>query len=218
MPPEPLSLTISKRFKTSVKRTERVMAVAEAFGIGLDDKEFTVFDDLVLNIYPTDIVYVNGQSGSGKSTLLRELTQSMMDCGVKVASIDGVIYRNDVPIIDQLGSNMVEATTLLAMAGISDAYLYIRTPDELSDGQRYRFRLALLLERDANVWIADEFGAVLDRVTAKVCAYNLQKVARGAGKGVVVATTHTDLIDELSPDMIVSKRFHDRVQVTRPGA
>lgn len=213
-----LPIKISKSFETRVNRTERVMAVAEAFGIGLDDKVFTVFDDLEIPWRSTDIVYINGQSGSGKSTLLREMTSALMHQGFKVASIDGVIYRNNVPIIDQLGSNMTEATTLLAMAGISDAYLYIRTPDELSDGQRYRFRLALLLERDADVWVADEFGAVLDRVTAKVCAYNLQKVARGAGKSVLVATTHTDLIDELAPDMIVSKRFHDRVQVTRPGA
>lgn len=213
-----LPIRITKRFETRVNRTERVMAVAEAFGIGLDDKVFTVFDDLEIPWRSTDIVYVNGQSGSGKSTLLREMAQELMLQGFKVASIDGVAYRDDLPIIDQIGSNMVEATTLLAMAGISDAYLYIRTPNELSDGQRYRFRLALLLERDADVWVADEFGAVLDRVTAKVCAYNLQKVARGAGKSVIVATTHTDLIDELAPDMIVSKRFHDRVQVTRPGA
>lgn len=213
-----LPLRITKRFETRVNRTERVMAVAEAFGIGLDDKVFTVFDDLEIPWRSTDIVYVNGQSGSGKSVLLREMAQELMLQGFKVASIDGVAYRDDLPIIDQIGSNMVEATTLLAMAGISDAYLYIRTPNELSDGQRYRFRLALLLERDADVWVADEFGAVLDRVTAKVCAYNLQKVARGAGKSVIVATTHTDLIDELAPDMIVSKRFHDRVQVIRPGA
>lgn len=213
-----LPVRISKRFETRVNRTERVMAVAEAFGIGLDDKVFTVFDDLEIPWRSTDIVYVNGQSGSGKSTLLREMAAWLSDQGFKVASIDDVAFKDDTPIIDQLGSNMTEATTLLAMAGISDAYLYIRTPKELSDGQRYRFRLALLLERNADVWIADEFGAVLDRVTAKVCAYNLQKVARGAGKSVIVATTHTDLIDELAPDMIVSKRFHDRVQVIRPGA
>lgn len=194
------------------------MAVAEAFGIGLDDKVFTVFDDLEIPWRSTDIIYVNGQSGSGKSVLLREMAQELMLQGFKVASIEGVAYRDDVPIIDQLGSNMTEATTLLAMAGISDAYLYIRTPAELSDGQRYRFRLALLLERDADVWVADEFGAVLDRVTAKVCAFNLQKVARSAGKSVIVATTHTDLIDELAPDLVVTKRFHDRVQLIRPGA
>jgi len=75
----------------------------------------------------------------------------------------------------------------------------------------------LLLEQDCDVWIADEFGAVLDRITAKVVAYNLQKVARKAGKTVMVATTHTDLIDELGPDLLVKKRFHDRVEVERPN-
>lgn len=217
MPHDPIDLTIDKRFVTRVNRTERVMNVAEAFGIGLDDKEFVVFDELPIRYNPGDVFYVTGQSGSGKSTLLREMISGLMEAGVKVGSIDGVVYQEDVPIIDQLGSNMTEATTLLAMAGISDAYLYIRTPKELSDGQRYRFRLALLLERDADVWVADEFGAVLDRVTAKVCAFNLQKVARNAGKGVIVATTHTDLIDELAPNKVVYKRFHDRVQVTEPG-
>jgi len=209
--------TINKSFKTGVTRSERVMHVAEAFGIGLDDKEFTIFDGLELDINPGDMVYINGQSGSGKSVLLRELTHAMIDNGLTVANIDAVEYDNDTPIIDQLGENMTEATTLLAMAGISDAYLYIRSPKELSDGQRYRFRLALLLEQDCDVWIADEFGAVLDRITAKVVAYNLQKVARKAGKTVMVATTHTDLIDELGPDLLVKKRFHDRVEVERPN-
>lgn len=194
------------------------MNVAEAFGIGLDDKEFVVFDDLEIPFSTGDIIYVTGQSGSGKSVLLRELTETMTAQGLKVESIDGVTYKDDVPIIDQIGKNMVDATTFLAMAGISDAYLFIRTPKELSDGQRYRFRLALLLERDADVWIADEFGAVLDRVTAKVCAFNFQKVARNAGKSVVIATTHTDLVDELAPDLIVRKRFHDRVEIEQPGS
>jgi len=189
------------------------MNVAEAFGIGLEDKEFTVFNDLNVEINQGDIIYVNGQSGSGKSTLLRLLAEELSNNGLEVADIDAVKYDEDTPIIDQLGSTMSEATSLLAMAGISDAYLYIRKPAELSDGQRYRFRLALLLEQDADVWIADEFGAVLDRITAKVVAFNIQKTARKAGKTLIVATTHTDLIDELGPDTLIKKRFHDRVEM-----
>jgi ABC-type ATPase with predicted acetyltransferase domain len=211
-----MDFIINKSFKTAVKRSERVMNVAEAFGIGLDDKEFVIFEDFNIKITDGDVVYINGQSGSGKSVLLRELAQCLEDEGRKVANIDKVIYQPEVPIIDQLGDDMGRATTLLAMAGISDAYLYIRTPDQLSDGQRYRFRLALLLEQDADVWVADEFGAVLDRITAKVVAFNFQKVARKAGKTVIVATTHTDLVDELSPDTIIKKRFHDRVEVETP--
>ncbi|MCR9222948.1 MAG: DUF2075 domain-containing protein [Hyphomonas sp.] len=213
---DPIELVISKSFDTRVKRTDRVINVAEAFGIGLDDKKFVVFDELPVTITPGDMVYVTGQSGSGKSVLLRELSAELEKHGQKVANIDSVLYHNEKPIIDQLGKDMTEATTLLAMAGISDAYLFIRTPQELSDGQRYRFRLAKLLEQNADVWVADEFGAVLDRTTAKVVAYNLQKVARKAGKTVMVATTHTDLVDELAPNLIVRKRFHERVSLERP--
>lgn len=215
---DPIELVISKAFDTRVKRTDRVINVAEAFGIGLDDKKFVVFDELPVSITPGDIVYVTGQSGSGKSVLLRELSAELTKHGLNVANIDEVEMLDGVPIIDQLGDNMTEATTLLAMAGISDAYLFIRSPEELSDGQRYRFRLAKLLEQDADVWVADEFGAVLDRTTAKVVAYNLQKVARRAGKTVMVATTHTDLVDELAPSLVVRKRFHERVSLERPDA
>lgn len=215
---DPIELVISKAFDTRVKRTDRVINVAEAFGIGLDDKKFVVFDELPVSITPGDIVYVTGQSGSGKSVLLRELSAELTKHGLNVANIDEVEMLDGVPIIDQLGDNMTEATTLLAMAGISDAYLFIRSPEELSDGQRYRFRLAKLLEQDADVWVADEFGAVLDRTTAKVVAFNLQKVARKATKTVMVATTHTDLVDELAPSLVVRKRFHERVSLERPDA
>ena len=66
---------------------------------------------------------------------------------------------------------------------------------------------------NADVWVADEFGAVLDRITAKVVAFNLQKVARKAGKTLAVATTHTDLVEELGPDLMITKRFQDRIDV-----
>lgn len=206
------TITISKAFQSSVDRTDRVMKVAEAFGIGLEDREWTVFDNLELPVKQGDVIYVTGQSGSGKSVLLRMLAAALKERGSKVVSIDDVELR-DEPIIDQIGETMHDATALLAVAGISDAYLFIRKPSELSDGQRYRFRLAKLLEQDADVWVADEFGAVLDRVTAKVVAFNLQKLARKHGKTVIVATTHTDLKDELAPNLTITKRFQDRVTV-----
>ena len=93
--------------------------------------------------------------------------------------------------------------------------LAIRRPEELSDGQRYRLRLAKLMESNADVWVADEFGAVLDRETAKVVSYNAQKLARARGVTLMVATTHTDLVEELAPSITVTKRFQERVNITR---
>lgn len=203
---------IDRAFTTSVERTPRVLEVAEAFGLGLSDKKFVIYDGLEIEVRQGDVVYITGQSGSGKSLLLRDLKSKMQDAGLKVADLNE-IELPDRPVIELLGKTTVEATDLLAKAGISDAWIYIRKPSELSDGQRYRLRLAKLMEQEADVWIADEFGAVLDRVTAKVIAFNVQKVARANGKTLMVATTHTDLKDELGPDLTITKRFRERVDV-----
>lgn len=209
-----MRLTLNKSFETSVARSERVIKVAEAFGLGLESREFTVLDDVEVDVEPGDVVYICGQSGAGKSVLLRELSHMLAEQGQKVANIDGVELDESRALIDQIGGeSMAEAIRLLSVAGLSDAYLYIRRPSELSDGQRYRYRLAKLLESDADVWVADEFGAVLDRVTAKIVAWNLAKVARAHNKTLIVATTHTDLKDELAPSLTVTKRFHDRIKI-----
>jgi ABC-type ATPase with predicted acetyltransferase domain len=210
-------LNLSKRFQTRVERTERVIKVAESFGIGLDEREFVLFDNLEIDVHQGDVVFITGQSGSGKSCLLREMVSGLRADGLSVGSIDDVQF-DDRPLIDQIGATMLEATQLLSFAGISDAYLYIRRPSELSDGQRYRFKLAKLLEMGSDVWVADEFGAVLDRVTAKVVAYNAQKVARKAGKTLLLATTHTDMIEELGPNLVIRKRFQDRIEIEQRDA
>jgi ABC-type ATPase with predicted acetyltransferase domain len=208
-----MKFTLNKSFQTRVERSERVIKIAEAFGLGLEDREFTVLDGVELDVNPGDVVYINGQSGAGKSVLLRELAQAMHEEGCQVSNIDQVEFENR-PLIDQIGaSSMAEAIRLLSIAGLSDAYLYIRKPSELSDGQKYRFRLAKLIEQNADVWVADEFGAVLDRVTAKIVAWNLSKIARHYGKTLIVATTHVDLRDELSPSLTITKRFHDRILI-----
>lgn len=207
-------LKLNRSFQTRTARSERVIKVAEAFGLGLEDREFTVLDNVEVDINPGDVVYICGQSGAGKSVLLREISTCLSDSGQNVANIDEVELDESRALIDQIGKNgMAEGIRYLSVAGLSDAYLYIRKPSELSDGQRYRYRLAKLLESNADVWVADEFGAVLDRVTAKIVAWNLAKVARAHNKTLIVATTHTDLRDELAPSLTITKRFHDRIKI-----
>ena len=58
----------------------------------------------------------------------------------------------------------------------------------------------------------DEFAACLDRETAKIIAFNLQKIARKQGKAVIVATTHNDLFDDLKPNVYVHKRFGKEIE------
>lgn len=204
---------IDKRFHTEVERTDRVLEIAEAFGLGLDDKEFVVFDNQPLEIEQGDVVYITGQSGSGKSTVLRELAAQMAPLGV--ADIDKIALDERVPLIDQIGKTTSDALNYLSIAGLNDAYLFIRKPQELSDGQRYRFRLAKIIESGAKVWVADEFLAVLDRTTAKVIAFNLQKVARKVGATLIVATTHTDMVNDLAPNLYINKRYREKIEIVR---
>lgn len=204
--------SVDVRFQTRVQRSPRVLEVAEAFGIGLEDKEFVVFDNLDIEVRQGDVVYITGQSGGGKSVLLRNLSAQMEAEGKSVINLDHIAFE-DRPLIDQIGRDTNHAIELLAAAGINDAYLYVRKPGELSDGQRYRFRLAKAIETGAQVWAADEFLAVLDRTSAKVIAFSLQKNARRRGVTLMVATTHTDMVADLYPDLVIEKRFREKVRV-----
>ena len=211
-----MNYSITKIFKSSVERTQRVLEVAESFGLGLNDKEFVVYNNFNIDIKPGDVVYITGQSGSGKSLLLSELAQQMrQEKDVKVGDVDQIEWDDNKPLVDQIGTTMAEAIRILSIAGINDAFLLIRSPKQLSDGQKYRLALAKLIESGANVWVADEFGAKLDRTTAKVVAFSMQKIARQLGITLMVATTHTDLGDELGANVVVTKHYMDRITITK---
>jgi ABC-type ATPase with predicted acetyltransferase domain len=207
-----MKYVITKSFSSSVERTQRVLEVAESFGLGLSEKRFVIYDHLEVEVNPGDVVYITGQSGSGKSLLLRELRDQMRAQGMNVADLNA-IEPAERPVVDLVGRSTSEALDLLAKAGISDAWIFIRKPSELSDGQRYRLKLAMLMDQGADVWVADEFGAVLDRVTAKCVAFNMQKVARALGKTLIVATTHVDLAEEIGASLKVTKRFREKVDI-----
>lgn len=209
-----MKFTIDRRFTSSVERTPRVLEIAEGFGLGLSDKEFVIYDNLEIEIQQGDVVYITGQSGSGKSLLLRDVVAELRAGGSKVADLNE-IELEDKPVIELVGDSTPKAAELLAKAGISDAWIYIRKPSELSDGQRYRLKLARVLDSDADVWVADEFGAILDRPTAMAVAFSLQKVARRLGKTLIVATTHTDLKSDLGPSLTITKRFRERIEIEK---
>jgi uncharacterized protein len=204
---------VDKRFTCSVARSPRVVEVAEAFGLGLDDTEFVIFDNLELQVPRGSVVYITGQSGSGKSLLLKDLSRQIQDRGQRVVNLDQIELDNSRTLVDQLGKDLNDALRILSLAGLNDAYLFIRRPNELSDGQRYRFRLAKAIETDADVWVADEFMAVLDRTAAKVIAYSVQKTARRAGKTLIVATTHTDMVPDLAPSLYIEKRYREKLRI-----
>jgi len=197
------------------KPTQRVVSVAESFGLGLDKWEkFVVYDNVELKIGPTDIVYITGDSGSGKSVLLKALEKDIKnDMQVTSINIADIHPEPNKPLIETIGGTLGEGLELLSKVGLNDAFLFLRTYKQLSDGQKYRYRIAKMMESKAQYWIMDEMAATLDRDTAKIVAYNLQKLARQEGKAVLAATTHTDLFEDLKPSVHVHKRFGKEIEV-----
>jgi ABC-type lipoprotein export system ATPase subunit/GNAT superfamily N-acetyltransferase len=202
-------------YETATKITPRTIAVAEAFGLGIDQhRKFVIYDNVELKIGPRDIVYITGDSGSGKSVLLKALEKDIKhDMGQSVVNMADIHVEQEKPLIDTIGETFTEGLELLSRVGLNDAFLFVRRYKELSDGQKYRYRIAKMIESKAQWWIFDEFCSVLDRDTAKIVAFNVQKLARKLGKAVLAATTHTDLSEDLKPSVHIHKRYGEELEV-----
>jgi len=203
---------IDIRYRIQTEITPRTTAVAEAFGLGIDEfQERVIYDNAELKIGPGDIVYITGESGSGKSVLLKALEN---DLGVaNVINIRDIAVDSDKPLIDMVGETFQQSLTLLSKVGLSDAFLFLRRYSQLSEGQKYRFKLAKLIESGKQYWIADEFCSTLDRDTAKIVAFNVQKLARKNNRTVLVATAHDDLLEDLAPSVYIRKETGKKLEV-----
>lgn len=205
--------------------SERAVALAEMFGIGLDERhELELYSGLHLRIRRGDVVYVTGQSGCGKSLLLRAIVKALgerltrgalgpEDPEGPVADLAGVDLAGPAAVVDRIGESLDDALRLAGVAGLADAFLLLRPPSELSDGQRYRYRLAALLAGGARTIVIDEFCSTLDRRTARAVAYRVRKYADRTGVTFIVATAHDDLADDLAPDVVIRKGSAGQVEV-----
>ncbi|MBX3439645.1 MAG: ATP-binding cassette domain-containing protein [Planctomycetaceae bacterium] len=224
-----MQLTVSHDFLPKQNST-RAAVVMDHFGIGFEQGRHVIAENLDLPIRPGDVVLFTGASGSGKSSLMRAAAAQLTVQGDSAAS-DAQLFtlnRQDSSLINiddlDLGDHILierlplpatESMQLLSACGLGEAHLMLRTPAELSDGQRYRFRLACGLAQCPAWILADEFTATLDRTLAKVVAFNLRRLADRTGAGFLLATTHEDIVDDLSPDVHVHCRLDSEITIVR---
>jgi ABC-type ATPase with predicted acetyltransferase domain len=212
-----MKLSVSYDFVPK-QRSVGASVVMDHFGVDFEQGQHVVADQVELPIQPGQVVLFVGPSGSGKSSLLRAAAAQLG----AVRWLDQ-LQLPEVPLADALPGRLTENFSLLAACGLGEAQLLLRTPSELSEGQRYRFRLALgwaecqQAPGDEPRWLAaDEFSATLDRVLAKVVSYNLRRLVRSPRLGLLLATTHEDVLDDLDPDVVVRCDLDGRIEVTRP--
>jgi ABC-type lipoprotein export system ATPase subunit/GNAT superfamily N-acetyltransferase len=212
-----MQLTLAKSVTTAVTPSPRVLETAAMFGLGVDDAHrIDIVPRTTLDVPRPGVVFITGPSGGGKSTVLSLIAQQCREHGVNAIQFDDLPPLPDAPLVDVFDVPIERATSLLAMAGLGDAFVMLRKPSELSDGQRYRLRLAQamhLASEQPCVILADEFGATLDRLTASIIARNVRKWTARAGCTFICATTHDDLLEALEPDVLVYKGLGDEIRV-----
>jgi uncharacterized protein len=204
--------TVSKRFSWQGPLCDRAVQVCRMFGFTadrLDDRAVT--HACRLEISPGDIVYITGPSGSGKSVLLRELRDSVdASQSIDLASIE---LPDDRSVIDCFESPIEDNLRTLALVALSEVFCILNKPARLSEGQKFRFRLAQAFASGKAFIFADEFCSELDDVTAATVAFNVHRFVKRTGVTFIAASGRCDILKDLAPDVLVMKDFRGPAEV-----
>jgi len=204
--------SISKSFRWRGKLTDKVVEVARMFGLTVDRlTQRCVIDNCRLEINDGDIVYITGPSGAGKSVLLKELEKAVP--ASDRVSLARIKLPRDKTLIDCIDADMLTSLRMLSEAGLNDVFCILNQPANLSDGQKYRFRLAMAMAAEKKFIFADEFCSGLDDITAAVISYNIHKFAKRTGTTFFLASSHDDMLLDLAPDVLVIKELSEKAQV-----
>ena len=200
------------------RSSARTARVALQFGVPAHaDKTLTVLESCRVTLGPGRLVLLVGPSGSGKSTALQEIDRQFSGS----CSVDRIRLPHDAALVDSVApwAPLGETLALLAGCGLGAAPLWLRPCDALSEGERFRARLARAIALHSRSGLAapllcDEFCSLLHRRVARAISFSLHKAVVRRGLSVVVACSHDDVVADLQPHTLVRLLGDGRCEVT----
>ncbi len=205
------NVSVSRR--VPLRGGRRAVEAAAAFGIPPHGTTIPILSNVSFEIATGEICLIEGPSGCGKTTILRLLSRERIFHTGHVAFPEH--YQPGIPapaskrrvVVSSIQGGLEDALRGLAMAGLSDARLYLQPVETLSQGQKERLRLAQLACSPATTWLIDDFAALLDDWTARVVSKRLRRMVKSAGNTLIVASPRSSTIfDVLRPDVILTIR------------
>lgn len=205
-------LSVTKSFSWQGKITEKVAGVMRMFGLTAERlRAGQAVHSCTLTVNDGDIVYITGPSGSGKSVLLKGLQTEIKES--RRVSLNQIELSCDKALVDCIEGDFLAALRLLSITGLNDVFCVLNQPSYLSEGQKYRFQLAMAIAAGKRYVFADEFCSNLDRISACTISYNIRKLAKRKGITFILASSHEDVLADLQPDVLVIKALSGPVEV-----
>ncbi len=219
-----MNLTVSLPSNTSAPRpTARLLAAAAMFGLDVDSfggqREPLTIE---LPIVAGEIILICGPSGAGKSTLLRAAVSQAVHRGIRVLRPANLAPRSArATVIDLFREPVDRVVRSLARAGLAEARILGMPVTALSDGQRFRLKLARLMLRadrcrQPAIIAIDEFASGLDRATTHGVCRSIARWLRRTPHTLIVAGCGDLLGHVLEPECIVAATLHAPPMVISP--
>lgn len=200
--------------------------------------QFSVLQEIDLDVAPAEFITVVGRSGCGKSTLLRII------CGLETGDT-GVVERNGCPVTgpgpecgmvfqdhrllpwltveDNVGFGLSRLPRkqrrelvghyleLVGLAGYEDSY-----PSQLSGGMAQRAAIARGLVTKPDILLLDEPFAALDALTRIQMQREVRRLQTGSGITMVLVTHDIDEAVYLGDRIVVMSAQPGRIQEILP--